>query len=738
MNRENFNQQWLFCKSEYDSKKANNDFTKVNLPHANELLDLNYFDDEQYKYECFYKKVFKVTSEDLKLRHFIEFDGVMAYAKVYLNGEFLADHKGGYTRFTIELTKSIVEGENEIIVVANSEELATIPPFGNAIDYLTFGGIYRDVTYIKTSDNYISDITLIPASVLEEEKKLDIKITINANLNDNAEILVNLYKKGNEEKVIATKKIETAIKIGENEVTISLESLKGIELWDIESPNLYTVSVLYSSESCTCLDSADTGFRTATFTDHGFFLNGKKVKLMGLNRHQSFPVVGYAMPKRVQEKDADILKHELGLNLVRTSHYPQSRHFLNRCDEIGLLVFEEIPGWQHIGDEKWQEVSLQNEFEMITADKNHPSIILWGVRINESIDNHNFYTKTNALAHKLDKTRQTGGVRCLDNSELLEDVYTMNDFVHDGTNELHKPQQKITGLDTTVPYMITEFAGHMYPTKAYDNEERVNEQMRRHLDIQNDVGIDDEVCGGIGWCAFDYHTHNNFGSGDRICYHGVCDVFRLPKFAGLFYKSQRDPKYGYVLEPSTRWTVGERDGCGISPLTVLTNCDYIKVFLSDKEFGTFYPNREKYQGLKYPPCIIDDFNVVWGGGWGTGKFVGYKDDKEVIVKNFTNNSTPTTLSVKADDKELIADGSDTTRVVVRALDSADNILHFFMSPIEIEITGDGELIGDNLVSFQGGVYAFWVKTTTKAGEIKIKVSSPKFKNQTINIKTERV
>ncbi|MEG1718843.1 MAG: glycoside hydrolase family 2 protein, partial [Clostridia bacterium] len=182
----------------------------------------------------------------------------------------------------------------------------------------------------------------------------------------------------------------------------------------------------------------------------------------------------------------------------------------------------------------------------------------------------------------------------------------------------------------------------------------------------------------------------------------------------------------------------ERDGCGISPLTVLTNCDYIKVFLSDKEFGTFYPNREKYQGLKYPPCIIDDFNVVWGGGWGTGKFVGYKDDKEVIVKNFTNNSTPTTLSVKADDKELIADGSDTTRVVVRALDSADNILHFFMSPIEIEVTGDGELIGDNLVSFQGGVYAFWVKTTTKAGEIKIKVSSPKFKNQTINIKTERV
>ncbi len=146
------------------------------------------------------------------------------------------------------------------------------------------------------------------------------------------------------------------------------------------------------------------GFREATFTDHGFSLNGKIIKLRGLDRHQTFPYVGQAMPGRVQRRDADILRTNFHCNIVRTSHYPQSRHFLDRCDEIGLLVLEEIPGWQHIGDKAWQDISVDNVSRMIRRDWNHPSIVLWGVRINESRDNHDFYTRTNALAHQLDTT----------------------------------------------------------------------------------------------------------------------------------------------------------------------------------------------------------------------------------------------------------------------------------------------------------------------------------------------
>lgn len=177
-----------------------------------------------------------------------------------------------------------------------------------------------------------------------------------------------------------------------------------------------------------------TGFRSAVFRADGFYLNGRKVKLRGLNRHQSYPYVGYAMPESMQKNDADILKYELGVNAVRTSHYPQSHYFLERCDEIGLLVFTEMPGWQHIGDEVWKEQAVENVGEMVTQYRNHTSIILWGVRINESADDDAFYTKTNALAHELDPTRPTGGVRAHKKSSLLEDVYTYNDFVHSGRN----------------------------------------------------------------------------------------------------------------------------------------------------------------------------------------------------------------------------------------------------------------------------------------------------------------
>src|SRR6185312_11686685 len=193
---------------------------------------------------------------------------------------------------------------------------------------------------------------------------------------------------------------------------LNIASLNGIKLWDLEHRNLYSVRVrLLRGTQVIDEDTRRFGFREAQFTDHGFELNGKVIKLRGLDRHQTFPYVGQAMPGRVQRRDADILRNKLHCNIVRTSHYPQSRHFLDACDEQGLLVLEEIPGWQHIGDQAWKDLAVDNVSRMIRRDWNHPSIVLWGVRINESRDDHDFYTRTNALAHQLDPTRQTGGIR---------------------------------------------------------------------------------------------------------------------------------------------------------------------------------------------------------------------------------------------------------------------------------------------------------------------------------------
>src|SRR5207253_1967665 len=213
-----------------------------------------------------------------------------------------------------------------------------------------------------------------------------------------------------------------------------------------------------------------------------------------------------------------------------TSHYPQSRHFLDACDEMGLLVLEEIPGWQHIGDAAWQDISVDNVRRMIRRDWNHPSIILWGVRINESRDNHEFYTRTNQLARRLDDTRQTGGVRYFYNSELLEDVFTMNDFGFP-LRPVNHPR-----------YLNTEFVGHTNSTQRTDIEEHIAEHSLRHTRVHKQIDTSNQYAGGIGWCAFNYNTHGKFGSGDRICYHGVTDIFRIAKPAAGFYKSQCDTR----------------------------------------------------------------------------------------------------------------------------------------------------------------------------------------------------
>ena len=316
-------------------------------------------------------------------------------------------------------------------VDVDSRERADIPPFGFQIDYLTFGGIYREVALRIVPGTFIENIFAKPKDVLTPHPSLDVDCFL-MHLEASKEPLTLEVDLREGDRVIAkgSQKIPAADAAAEPMAhNVRLENLSGIKLWDLNNPNLYTVHVrVLRGTQLVDRDTRTIGFREASFTDHGFELNGKVIKLRGLDRHQTFPFVGQAMPGRCQRSDANILRHKLKTNIVRTSHYPQSRHFLDACDEMGLLVLEEIPGWQHIGDEAWKLISIDNVSRMIRRDWNHPSVILWGVRINESLDDHDFYTRTNALAHKLDPTRQTGGIRYFQESEFLEDVFTMNDF----------------------------------------------------------------------------------------------------------------------------------------------------------------------------------------------------------------------------------------------------------------------------------------------------------------------
>lgn len=741
-----FSPQDILCPQE----KAQTAFEQVALPHTNRELPYHYFSDQDFRFVSCYKKYLFFSSENRGKLVFLDFEGVMTYAEVYVNGVLAGSHKGGYTGFSVAITDFIRwDAENEITVSVDSTERPDIPPFGGQIDYLTFGGIYREVQLRMVEPTYLESLFVKTDDVLQEQKRMCAEVLVQTAGQSGCELTVSLYDEG-----VCLAQKEMTVSAQESAVTVELKEITQVSLWTLEQPKLYQVVCTLKKDGEVVDEICEKiGFRQARFEPDGFFLNGERVKLRGLNRHQSFPYVGYAMPERVQKKDADILKHELGLNVVRTSHYPQSKHFLNRCDEIGLLVFEEIPGWQHIGDEAWKEQAVEDVRQMILRDRNHPSIILWGVRINESLDDHEFYLKTNEMAHQLDPTRQTGGVRYLTHSDFLEDVYTMNDFVHDNghgkylskvikdyktydniqeidgeTTALREPQT-VTGQGEDVPYLVTEYCGHMYPAKRFDQEERLVEMALRHARIQNASYGNQTISGAIGWCAFDYNTHADFGSGDKICYHGVMDAFRVPKFAAYVYSSQVEPEEKIVLEPATYWTRGDRSMGGVIPLTIFTNCDEVHAYCGGELLGVYYPNRELYPHLPHPPVVIDRMEGGWGSKWTDAEFIGYWNGKQAVRRTYQADPVPTFFELQPDSKVLMSDGDtwDATRVVFSITDQSHREMPFFSDPVQVTVTGAGELIGPNLLTAIGGKAVFWVKTTRQKGMISIQVQTPRLK-----------
>ncbi len=765
----NFN--WKFNKSfskemikkDYDDT----DFIAVNIPHTNKELPYNYFDEKSYQFISCYRKHFDIEKKDKDEVIFLNFEGASNYSVVYVNGEYVGEHKGGYTPFSFDITDKTVIGDNVITVKLDSTEREEIPPFGRVVDYLTYGGIYREVSLSVKNKCHINNAFVKPKNVLKDEKALDIDIQfsekyegkVSFSLFDGEEIIKQ------KEKNISADKFNLKWNVG------------NVELWDIDNPKLYTLKIITDTDEY----DVKVGFRTAKFKTTGFYLNGKRIKLRGLNRHQSYPYVGYAMPKWAQEQDAVLLKEQLGCNIVRTSHYPDSVHFLNKCDEIGLLVFTEMPSWQYLGEDEWRKNCLDNIEKMIIRDRNHPSVILWGVRVNEGNDCDEFYEETNFLAKELDPTRQTGGVRNIPMSHLLEDVYTYNDFSHSGGNITLMPADVIS-KSLTAPYLVTEYNGHMFPTKSFDREDLRTEHALRHARVQNKSYSNERYSGAIGWCMADYNTHKDFGSGDRICYHGVTDMFRIPKSAGYFYASQQDKIP--VMEISSSMDIGDHPGGMVGQIYIFTNCDYVKVYKNNEFKSIAYPNKKDFPYLPHPPIcpadyigdslekeegldkktakglkdalvaagkygyimppqnylkvvysflhgkmtvpqimdIVTKYFANWGDEQTSYKFEGYKNNKLVKVCEKTAvNSVH--YEIVCDKNVLTEDETyDVTKITIKAVDQNGNRLFYNNDVIKTEITGPAEIIGPSDFSLIGGVRAFWVKSNGKKGLSTIKIS----------------
>ena len=777
----NFGWKYSESFSEEMIKPGYNDaaFEVVDIPHANKEIPYNYFDEKMYQFVSCYRKTFRLPKEAFEngRRVILHFEGAANYSKVYLNGQFIGEYKGGYTPFQFDITQSVNKSNNYLVVELDSTERKEIPPFGNMVDYLCYGGIYREVWLEITEEKCIEDVFIKTPNVLGKYKIMEADISFNTPVKGKVGLKVLAG-----EDVIAEKTAEI-----DGRVLRVRWDIRGAKLWELNDPNLYTLKVTYKADEF----SRRFGFREAKFTRRGFMLNGKHIKLVGLNRHQSYPYVGPAMPASAQKADAELLKFRLGCNFVRTAHYPDSVHFLDRCDEIGLLVFTEMPSWQYLGEGEWRENCLGNIRKMVTRDRSHPCVVLWGVRVNEGMDCDEFYTETNKLARSLDPSRQTGGVRNMPRSHLLEDVYTYNDFSHSGSFVKLLPPWLVTGLKA--PYLVTEHNGHMYPTKSFDREELRREHALRHLRVQNTAFGSDRISGATGWCMADYNTHKDFGSGDRICYHGVTDMFRVPKLAASVYASQQDDFA--VMENSSSMDVGEYPGALVGQTYIFTNCDYVKIYKNGEYKSTAYPDRKKYPNLPHPPILPMDFigdaletaegldhksaaaltealntagvrgfllppkyyaevvyaflhgrmsfqkiyDIVtkyfanWGNEQITYTFEGYKDGQ--LIKTITRTAVNEISLIAKADSTVLHEGDtyDVTRIELCAVDQNGNRLPFANNAVNIRVDGPAKVIGPSSFALIGGDRAFWVRTIGKKGDIKLTVEAEGMETQVIEL-----
>lgn len=713
---------WLFGPLDRNPVEVSDaELSTVVLPHNVADLPLQSWDPSSWERTWIYRKHFTVP-HTADLRHFLRFEGAATTTTVFVNGHPFAKHAGGYLPFEHEIT-SVVGEQNTADVVVDGRFDPTAPPNhgrgsrSDSVDFWQPAGLYREAGVISRPADHIADVFAKPVSVLDgTRRRLDVQCTLDlAHGTRNGRIDIAL-RRG--ERTVATTTSETgALPPGRHVLDLSLDRLPGITLWDTENPVLYDVATTLSTEAGP-VDSRSvrTGFREARFDRSGFWLNGRQTKLFGLNRHQLFPFDGSAMPSRVQRRDAEILRNELNCNMVRCSHYPPDESFLDACDELGLLVWEEPPGWQHLGGPAWRENARRDLRVMIERDRNHPSVAIWAARLNETPDDPFFCSGAEELAKSLDDSRPTGGaIRDCDygTTHFEHDVFGYNDYTH--RSDPHgKRRPTLAEPRADHPYLVTEAVGTLSgPAKAYrrkDSPTILQDQALAHAQVHDQARADPRYAGLLGWAGFDYPSgHGNTVDGVKAT--GVVDLLRVPKPGSAFYRAQVDPNRRPVLEPSFAWDfhpsgpvpeLGHR-------AAIWSNLDRLELFLDGAHHQSLLPARREFPHLAHPPFFADL------GACRTEvelRVDGYLGDDLLSSRRFCSDRNRDLLRLTVDDPELVADGSDATRAEFSAVDAFGANRLSATGEVAVSLAGPAMLVGPTSTDLgkTGGAAAVWLRT----------------------------
>jgi beta-galactosidase len=722
-------------------------FAKVTLPHCVAKLSWQNWEPAAWADRWIYRRHFDLPPETKDLRAFVEFEGVMTGATPVVNGHILPDHLGAYLPFGYEITEQLRPKDN-VLAVAVDGRWQNVPPEGSprgaqTIDYLEPAGLHRPVSLRLVPPVFLRDVFAKPAKVLQSDRRVEVVCSVDAAMVPPQPIRLQAELRQGKRVLTSTAQTVRLERTGETTVALTLTSLGNIALWEPTTPHLYEVVVtLLVNEEPWHDYRTRIGFRKAHFELDGFYLNGKRLQLFGLNRHELYPYVGSAMPRRVMRRDAEMLRREFNCNFVRCSHYPQSEAFLDACDELGLMVWEEVPGWGYIGDAAWKELLVRDVKGMIVRDRNHPAIVIWGTRANESANDVALYRRTKALAKSLDDSRPTSGSMTPGSRknwqrDWHEDVFAFDDYhaAPDGT-------VGIEGPTPGMPYLLAEAVGQFNYSKGkgFDSKYRragdvtlQQQQALRHAQAHSKAAADPRICGVIAWCAFDYASLMN--SYNAVKCPGVADVFRIPKLGASFYQAQVDPRVRPVIAPDFHWDFGPASPSGPGQkAAIFSNCDRLELRINGKLHASLLPDREGYPHVQYPPFFAD--LSLDGSAKPVLRIDGFMGKKRVLSRSFSSDATQDHLWLQPDDAELIGDGSDATRLVFRAVDQFGAPRPFAVGEVALQLIGPGVILGDNPFRWDesGGVGAVWIKTVPgQAGQIKVTATHAALGSKTVKI-----
>jgi len=715
---------------------------------------------------CYYRKNFRIPQNLQSKELSLLFEGAMQTATVWINGKYIMQHRGGYTPFVIPLDNIIHKNaQNEIIIRLDNRDDIFTPPGKplNRNGFLYWSGIYRDAWLIATPAVHITNPVAANIAAgggvfirTENISGKSADVIVKTNIKNSGALRA---KTVNVSQVIRNKtgKIVAELKTSsfqlhagadttlEDQVTIDLP-----QLWSPDAPNLYTLTTTIRQGNTTMDEQTEKfGIRHLYFSrSEGFKLNGKQTRISGTNLHQDYPFIGNAVSNRAHLRDLIKIKNA-GFNFVRLPHYPHDPSVYAYCDSLGLMVADCIPGWQFYNHNNLFEERVYKDIrDMVRRDRNHPSVILWEVSLNESLPPADF----RAACVQVAKAEYPGN-QFFTSGDTQGGKENTWDVAYNGWKEpFGRPQEVQPNSPGFVrEYGDYEFGGSHSTTRTHRGHGQQSLlQSAWNLQWEHNLMRSPQyypwTVGDANWAFYD----GGEGWTNLTSDWGIADIYHIPKFSYYFYQSQRPAANGPMVYIADWWARRNKP----SQVIVYSNCDSITLFLNDEllasqtpdsgpdtDYGSFTKGGNAFDGgnarnLDHPPFTFN--NITWQPG--VLKAIGFIKGKKVAENAVQTPKTAEAVKLEADTQgvPLVADDADAVFVHAVITDGNGTVV----TPdddteVSFSVEGPGQIVSPARVKARAGIASVLIKSSKKAGTIKIKAVAGQLPAAVLSLKTIR-